>query len=347
MERCLQLAAMGAGYTSPNPLVGAVLVHEGRIIGEGWHQRFGGPHAEIECLQSVPDALQHLIPQSTLYVSLEPCAHHGKTPPCSLRIIQERIPEVVVGLRDPFPEVDGKGIQQLEAAGVRVTTGVLQHACAWQNRRFITRILRRRPYIVLKWAETADGKIAAMDGKPLAISGAVTNRLVHRWRSEEAAILVGRRTVETDDPQLTNRLWTGPSPVRIVADRQLSLSRSQRIFQPDRPVIVWNARREGKEDNLQFVHAEGDDPGPFLEQMAAAGIDSILVEGGQEILLSFMHYGYVDEIRHIQSTRVQVPRGIPAPALSLPPDRAFQVRQSRIGDDIITYFEAKDGMPVG
>src|SRR5688572_15474429 len=200
MYRCLQLAEQAAGYTAPNPMVGAVLVHGQRIIGEGYHKLYGQPHAEVNCVNSVAAADQHLMAESIMYVSLEPCAHFGKTPPCSDLIIEKKIPHVVIGCRDPFKQVNGKGIEKLQAAGVQVTVGVLEKEAASLNKRFIHFHTAHRPYIILKWAETADGKIAQEDFSRILISNELTNRLVHKWRSEEASILVGTNTARHDDP---------------------------------------------------------------------------------------------------------------------------------------------------
>ena len=337
MRRCLQLAALGAGRVAPNPMVGAVLVHEGHIIGEGWHRNYGGPHAEIECLDAVREADRPLISQSTLFVSLEPCAHYGKTPPCSLRIIQERIPEVVIGCRDPFPQVDGRGIEQLTQAGIRVVTGVLQQDAEYLNRRFFTLHRARRPYVVLKWAETRDGKIADPQGHPLAISGELTRRLVHRWRSEEAAIMVGRRTVEADDPALTTRYWIGLDPVRIIADPMLRLSGDKRVFTSGGRVIVLNTLREETDGHIHYVRVPGgDDPGPALQRLAALDIQSIFVEGGAALHHSFMRYGYADEIRRIVSRSVSAPGGTGAPVL--PDDTYRLLRSSRYGADTLYVY---------
>jgi diaminohydroxyphosphoribosylaminopyrimidine deaminase/5-amino-6-(5-phosphoribosylamino)uracil reductase len=316
MKRCLQLAALGAGRVAPNPMVGSVLVHEGRIIGEGYHECYGGPHAEINCLHSVAEVDKHLLPFSTLYVSLEPCAHHGKTPPCTDRIIRERIPEVVVACRDPFPAVNGKGIEQLQEAGLRVVPDICRDEARHLNRRFFTLHQANRPYIILKWAETADGKIAAPGGKPLAITNPLTSRLVHRWRSEEAAIMVGRKTVLADDPLLTNRLWTGPQPVRIVCDRQRRLPGSMRVFNAEAPTIILNTLEEGTNGNLQYLRVPGGDAlGPVLASLSGRGIQSILVEGGTELITSFMRQGYWDEIRRIISVTVLAPGGVDAPRM--------------------------------
>ena len=203
MHRCIQLAKLGAGYVAPNPMVGAVLVQRDRIIGEGYHQQYGGPHAEVNCIASVNETDKDLISASTLYVSLEPCSHFGKTPPCADMIIKHKIPKVVIGSRDPSKEVNGKGIEKLKAAGVEVEVGILENECKTLNRRFFIFNTQHRPYIILKWAQTADHKIAGITDERLFISSEVTNRLVHKWRSEEASILVGTNTALYDDPELT------------------------------------------------------------------------------------------------------------------------------------------------
>ena len=224
MHRCLELAEKAAGHVAPNPMVGAVLVHEGIIIGEGYHQIYGGPHAEVNCIASVPSSLQHLIQDSVIYVSLEPCAHHGKTPPCADLIIRHNIRHVVIGCRDPFVEVDGKGIEKLHAAGIKTETGILEKECRELNKRFFTFHTKHRPFIILKWAQTGDGKIGTENNR-LHITGSVTNRLVHKWRSEESAILVGANTALADNPQLTTRLWSGNSPTRLIIDPELRAAR--------------------------------------------------------------------------------------------------------------------------
>ena len=208
MQRCLQLADWGAGYTAPNPLVGALLVHENRVIGEGYHLQYGQAHAEVNCLQSVKPGDRHLIPFSTLFVSLEPCCHFGKTAPCTDLILREKIPKVVVGSRDPFPSVNGKGMEKLEARGVEVVFPVLEGLAKEKNRRFFTYHEQKRPYVILKWAESSNHHISSLDGRVL-ISNNLTNRLVHKWRTEEAAILVGTQTALLDNPALTARFWPG------------------------------------------------------------------------------------------------------------------------------------------
>ncbi|MBC7722390.1 MAG: bifunctional diaminohydroxyphosphoribosylaminopyrimidine deaminase/5-amino-6-(5-phosphoribosylamino)uracil reductase RibD, partial [Pedobacter sp.] len=214
MFRCLELAVLGKGNVAPNPMVGSVLVHEGRIIGEGYHQLYGQPHAEVNCINSVAENDKYLIPQSTLYVSLEPCSHFGKTPPCSDLIIKHDIKKVVVGCRDSYEEVNGKGIENLQQNGVEVVLGILENDCKNLNKRFFTFHTKKRPFIILKWAETANGKIASNTNERLLISNDFSNRVVHKWRSEEGAILVGTKTASLDNPSLNNRLWHGKNPIR-------------------------------------------------------------------------------------------------------------------------------------
>lgn len=316
MQRCLELALKGAGWVTPNPLVGAVLVYHNRIIGEGWHERYGQAHAEVNCIASVKPEDQHLIGSSTLYVSLEPCAHFGKTPPCSRLIIDKKIPTVVIGCRDPFPAVDGKGIEQLEQAGITVVVGVLEEACRQINRRFFTFHQQQRPWVIIKWAQTANG-ILGLTNERLHITNAITNRLVHRWRSEEAAILVGSGTVRTDNPQLTNRLWNGPSPVRMVIDRSLQLPVSSTVFREDARTIVFNAIKTGGENHLQYQQLQ---PGiPIFTQINtycyANGIQSILVEGGAQLLQHCLDAGWWDELRVITNQSMIKELGVQAPEL--------------------------------
>ena len=240
MSRCIELAKLGAGFTAPNPMVGAVLVYDNRIIGEGYHRHYGHAHAEVNCIASVKKEDEPFIRQSVLYVSLEPCAHHGKTPPCADLIIEKKIPMVVVGSRDPFKEVDGKGIEKLQAAGVEVQEDVLEKECIDLNKRFFTFHTWRRPYIILKWAQSDDGKIAKTGHSRVLISNDYTNRLVHKWRSEEASILVGTNTALMDNPSLDTRLWKGPNPVRLVVDKNLALPASLNVFDQKIKTIIFN-----------------------------------------------------------------------------------------------------------
>ena len=356
MWRCLELARPGGGYTAPNPMVGAVLVYEDRVIGEGYHQVYGQAHAEVNCVNSVAAEDVPLISRSTLYVSLEPCAHFGKTPPCADLIIRMRIPKVVVGCRDPFPQVNGKGIEKLLAAGVEVSVGVLEAECMELNRRFFTFNTLHRPYIVLKWAQSAIGRITGASaglaseggggaagatlgrvsggsgalgegvGERVLISNEYTNRLVHKWRSEEAAILVGTRTALVDDPSLTVRLWSGPDPIRLVIDKELTLPASLKLFDGGVRTIVFNMLRheEGGElsdegrKNLSYYQLANDSS--LVHQICQAlyqlKIQSVLVEGGARLLQSFIDEGYWDEARVITNNELELPGGLPAPVLS-------------------------------
>jgi diaminohydroxyphosphoribosylaminopyrimidine deaminase/5-amino-6-(5-phosphoribosylamino)uracil reductase len=336
MRRCLKLASLGAGHAAPNPMVGAVLVFEDRIIGEGYHRQFGGPHAEPECIDSVSEADRVLIGRSTLYVSLEPCAHFGKTPPCADLIIRSGIPRVVIGCRDPFPAVNGKGIGRLRAAGVEVTTGVLEKECIRLNRRFFTSHLHHRPYIILKWAQTANGLIAG-HGVRWHISNDITNRLVHKWRSEEASILVGPRTALLDDPQLTVRQWTGRDPVRVVIDKELQLPSSLKLFDGKVRTIVFNNLHHGPHGHLEHYQLATDSG--LIDQLVLAlhdlQLQSVLVEGGARLLQSFIEEDYWDEARVITSDELGPPDGLPAPLLK----NAHRVAHETILSDTIRYYE--------
>jgi diaminohydroxyphosphoribosylaminopyrimidine deaminase/5-amino-6-(5-phosphoribosylamino)uracil reductase len=315
MFRCLQLAAMGIGRVAPNPMVGAVLAHGDRVIGEGHHRVYGGPHAEVECLESVRPADRHLIPASRMYVSLEPCAHHGKTPPCADRIIREGIKEVHVACRDPFPDVDGKGIERMRAAGVKVEVGSMASEARELNRRFLTFHLARRPYIVLKWAESADGMIAGPGKVRTTISGPLANRIVHRWRSEEQAILIGSQTAAIDDPRLTARIPGGHDPLRIVIDRLLSLPAHLHIFTDGGQTVVVNIYRNDAEGSVRYLRIphEGDPLAHTLSGLYGLGVQSVLVEGGRFTLDAFLKEGLWDECRRIRSLHLQIPDGYPAP----------------------------------
>ena len=333
MWRCLELARLGGGYTAPNPMVGAVLVYEDRVIGEGYHRIYGQAHAEVNCVNSVVDEDVPLISRSTLYVSLEPCAHFGKTPPCADLIIRMRIPKVVVGCRDPFPQVNGKGIEKLLAAGVEVSVGVLEAECKDLNRRFFTFNTLHRPYIVLKWAQSANGRIAGAGlasgggvgaaggtgvGERVFISNEYANRLVHKWRSEEAAILVGTRTALADDPSLTVRLWSGPDPIRLVIDKDLTLPVSLKLFDGKVRTIVFNMVKHEEGENLSYYQLANDSS--LVHQVCQAlyqlKIQSVLVEGGARLLQSFIDEGYWDEARVITNNELELPGGLAAPFLS-------------------------------
>lgn len=327
MQRCLQLAQLGAGNVAPNPMVGAVLVFEDRIIGEGYHMKYGEAHAEVNCVNSVRPEEAHLISRSTMYVSLEPCAHFGKTPPCADFILRKNIPKVVVGCRDSFDQVDGKGIQKLKAAGVHVTVGVLQGACENLNRRFFHFHKNHRPCVILKWAQTQNGIIGNLNNNRLLISSGASNQLVHKWRSEEAAIMVGTNTAAADDPSLTTRLWPGADPLRVVIDMDLKLPGYLKLFNHEAATIVFNKHQNSIEDfkdktfikRKEVAYYQVTDTVSIVPQIMNAlyhlQVQSIIVEGGARLLQSFIDDDCWDEARVITNTRLTVSEGIPAPVL--------------------------------
>lgn len=334
MLRCLELAALGAGDVAPNPMVGAVLVYQDRMIGEGLHEKFGQSHAEVNCINSVKASEKDLISRATLYVSLEPCSHFGKTPPCSLLIIDQKIPEVVIGMQDPFAAVNGKGILQLKNAGIRVKTGVLEEKCKQLNKRFICFHQNKRPYIVLKWAQSVNGKIAGPDQERVLISNEYTGRLVHKWRTEEAAILVGTNTALLDDPLLDNRFWFGNPPLKMVVDRTLRLPGSLKLFHSGAQSVIFNELKESKQDHhfsrLDFNHL----PGEICKFCYNHQIQSVLIEGGSVLLQSFIDSGLWDEARVITNPKLQIEIGKDAPALK----SASLQSSERLLDDQINYF---------
>jgi diaminohydroxyphosphoribosylaminopyrimidine deaminase/5-amino-6-(5-phosphoribosylamino)uracil reductase len=318
MQRCLELAALGAGNVSPNPMVGAVIVHLDKIIGEGYHQKYGHAHAEVnavnDALNNYPNAAE-LFKQSTIYVSLEPCAHYGKTPPCADLIIKYQIPHVVVGCRDPFAQVNGKGIEKLQQAGIEVTVGVLEQECRDLNKRFFTRVQKQRPYIILKWAQTANGYFAPADGSQQWITGPEAKKLVHRWRSEEDAILVGKNTARIDNPQLNTRLWPGKSPKRVVIDRNLELDPNLHLFDNSVETFVFNAIKTDVQEKTKYIALEDFErfvPQYILFQLYLQDVQSIIIEGGAHTLNNFIEAGLWDEAR-IFTGEMLLPAGIKAP----------------------------------
>ena len=336
MLRCLQLARLGAGAVSPNPMVGAVLVHEGRIIGEGHHAAYGQPHAEVNCIASVNVENQHLIGQSVLYVSLEPCAHFGKTPPCADLIVSKQIARVVVACRDPFPEVDGRGIEKLQRAGTEVLVGVLEKEASELNRRFFLSQRLHRPYVILKWAQSINGNIAALDSSRVQISNPISNRLVHKWRSQEDAILVGTTTALVDDPALTVRLWKGRDPLRLVLDLDLRLPGHLKIFEPHGKIVVFNRLKDEQRGNCRFykLKDEGNLVAEMLTAMHNLEIQSVLVEGGARLLQSFIDSGCWDEARVISSGLLYISKGLAAPSLH----GADLRNRAKIMSDSIDYY---------
>ena len=337
MNRCLELAQLGAGYTAPNPMVGALLVHENRIIGEGYHRQYGEPHAEVNCLNSVTEENKPLIAASTLYVSLEPCAHFGKTPPCADLIIKNNIPRVVIGCRDLFAEVNGLGIQKLKDAGIAVTTGVLEPAALELNRSFFCFHKKHRPYIILKWAQTADGFIAKKNYEAVSISNDITNRWVHKMRATTAAIMVGTNTALHDDPALTTRNWTGHNPVRIVIDKKLQIDKTAALFHNNAPVIILNELEEKEEAHTSYVKINNEKEllPQLMQLLFEKNINSLMVEGGSILLQSFIDRGLWDEAYSITNEQLYINEGIAA--VQLPADK--KVGESYLLTDRIDHYK--------
>ena len=324
MRRCLELAQLGAGKVSPNPMVGAVIVHHGKIIGEGYHQRYGGAHAEVNAIQDVqekfPDA-DEIFKNSVMYVSLEPCAHFGKTPPCSDLIIRHQIPKVVIGCRDPFEQVDGRGIEKMRNAGIEVIEDILNEEGARINRRFFTRVRLQRPYLILKWAETADGFFAPETDEQKWITSQESKVLSHRWRSEEDAILVGKRTALIDNPELNVREWDGRNPLRIVLDRDLELPSSLHLFDQSQDTIVFNTKKTQIDGRIKFLEIEDWNILPQLiaYQLYLMDIQSVIIEGGAKTIQLFINAGLWDEARVFKAA-VKWGKGLKSPVLEPAPD---------------------------
>ena len=315
MNKCISLAKLGLGNTYPNPLVGSVIVCNGQVIGSGWHQKSGEAHAEVHAIRSVSD--QSLLPDATLYVNLEPCSHHGKTPPCTDLIIQSGIRHVVVGMQDPFDKVNGRGIKKLRQAGVRVDVGIEIVACRELNKRFITTIEKQRPYIILKWAETADGFLAPKNKKvteTVWISNLLSRTLTHQWRAEEQSILIGKQTALDDNPLLTTRLYKGPSPIRLLIDPKEEVSRNAKLFSPAQKVIVFTSNKSRTVNHIEYVSIDFSENGlqQILNFLFQKGIHSVIVEGGSKTLQHFIDSGLWDEAR-VFTGQEEFGNGITAP----------------------------------
>ena len=321
MYRCLQLAQKGEGFARPNPMVGAVIVHNGQIIGEGYHRQFAEAHAEVNAVLSVKD--QALLSSSTLYVSLEPCAHHGKTPPCAELIIEKKIPKVVIAVSDPNPKVSGKGIEKMQKAGIDVTIGILQKEAEKLNRVFFVNHLYNRPYVILKWAQSADGFIdhrrSTAEETPARISNDLTHSIVHRFRTHVQGIMVGTGTALLDNPQLTARKWFGNNPTRIVIDREAKIPSNAAIFNEDSTVIVFTQsdypikKRNVKTIVLDFSK---DTNRQILKHLYAEKIYSVLIEGGTRLLSTFIDKNLWDEA-YIEIAATKLISGVKAPEISM------------------------------
>lgn len=334
MRRALQLARQGAGHTSPNPMVGAVIVGpDGTIIGEGWHRKCGEGHAEVNAVASVNDP--SLLKDSTIYVTLEPCSHYGKTPPCAKLIIERGIPRVVVGALDPFVKVSGRGVAMLREAGVEVVVGVLEEECRMLNCRFMTAHTTGRPWVQLKWAQTADGFIALppeAGENPLHMSTPVTMRLMHRQRALCDAIVVGAATARIDDPSLTTRYWPGKSPLRVVLSRQLSIPDNLKLLNDGMPTIIYNSMKNETRGAVEYVKMDTSDPQIWLTDLYRRGITSVMVEGGTDVLQQMIDAGAWDEARIEVSPR-RVGQGTAAPSI-----KGNDQKQYLIDGNQITYL---------
>lgn len=314
MRRAIELAQKGLGSVSPNPMVGCVIVHGDTVIGEGYHQQYGGPHAEPNAVAAVKN--QDLLTESTVYVTLEPCAHWGKTPPCANLLVEKKVKKVIVGALDTNPLVAGKGIEILRAAGIEVVSGILEQEVRFQNRRFFCFMEKKRPYIILKWAQTADGFIARKNFDSKWISNSLSRQLVHRWRAEEDGIMVATNTARYDDPQLNVRDWAGRNPTRIVLDKHRALDQKLNLFDQSQATICYTGDYSEKRENLEFVAlGEKFDLGAILKDLYGRRIQSIIVEGGAKLLQSFIDQNLWDEARVFRSDTL-FGEGIEAPQFS-------------------------------
>lgn len=309
IKRCFDLALNGIGFVSPNPLVGCVITHNNKIIGEGWHKKYGGPHAEVNAVASVTD--KTLLSSSTVYVNLEPCSHHGKTPPCADMLVEHQVKKVVISNIDTNKLVGGKGIEKLRNAGIEVVTGVLEQEGRHLNRRFFTYMEQQRPYIILKWAQTSDGFISRRGSRD-QISNELSQKLVHRWRSEEDAFLVGTETAAIDNPRLNVREWTGRDPVRVVIDRNLRLDRSLHLFDGSQRTIIYNQIKD-EGDYVKFNNVID-----IIADLYKKKIQSLVVEGGATTLNLFIEAGLWDEARVFVSD-LEFHDGIKAPVIGSKP----------------------------
>jgi diaminohydroxyphosphoribosylaminopyrimidine deaminase/5-amino-6-(5-phosphoribosylamino)uracil reductase len=332
MQRCIQLASLGLGLTYPNPLVGCVIVHDGKILAEGWHQKAGCSHAEVNAIRQIQD--KEVLKNSTLYVSLEPCAHHGKTPPCADLIVEHQIPRVVIGTVDPFAKVNGLGVQKLKNAGIEVKIGVLEHESRELNKRFFTFHEEKRPYIILKWAQTADGYMGSLKEEQKWITNSFSKQLVHKWRAEEQGILVGFQTAKIDNPQLNLRLWEGNPPTRFVLDRNLELDHSLYLFDQTQPTIVFTEKEKKDVKNLKFLTSNfgSDFLQGILREIYEQEIQSIIVEGGRKTLDLFIGEGIWDEARVFSSSH-SWREGIQAPQI-----KGDLQLEKKIGEDTVKIW---------
>lgn len=335
MERCLLLAQKGWPHVSPNPMVGCVIVHNDQTIGEGYHEIYGGPHAEVIAINSVQD--KSVFPESTLYVSLEPCSHFGKTPPCADLIVSRKFKRVVIGCADPNPAVAGKGVAKLREAGIEVVENVLSDQCRELNKRFITYQEKKRPYIILKWAQTKDGFISRkypFRKEDNWITSPESKKLVHAWRAEEQAIMIGTNTAILDNPELTVRLVRGENPLRVVIDEHLSIPVGHHVFSPESETMIFTAIKAENLNHVTYVKTDfSKNILPFVMQtLCGKNIISIIVEGGAHLLNSFIEDGLWDEARVFTGTKI-FQDGVPAPVFS---GKEMEIRNSGT-DKLVIY----------
>ena len=334
MQRCLELARKGLGLTRQNPLVGSVIVYNDHIIGEGFHHQYGGPHAEVLAIRSVSDP--SLLKNSCLYVNLEPCAHYGKTPPCSMLIKETGIPRVVIGTTDPNPDVEGKGIKILMEGGAKVVSGILEEACRFLNRRFFTFHEQHRPFVILKWAETQDGFIdrnreQGQKSEPAWITNHTARMLVHKWRSEEISIMAGTNTILLDNPALNVREWPGENPIRIIPDKNGKLFEGLQIMDGESPTVIFTRSEniENKNNTIEYVAAENTEIRTLLNELYKRDILSIFVEGGAGLIQSFIFSDLWDETYRFSGNK-KFGSGVKAPVLEIKAEEILEFRGSRL-----------------
>jgi diaminohydroxyphosphoribosylaminopyrimidine deaminase / 5-amino-6-(5-phosphoribosylamino)uracil reductase len=334
MKRAMELAELGRGQTSPNPLVGCVIVHEGEIIGEGYHRKYGEAHAEPNAIASVKE--KHLLPNSTFYVTLEPCAHFGKTPPCASLLVEWKVKKVVIGATDTNPLVGGKGINLLKSAGIEVITGVLEKEIRIQNQRFFTFMEKKRPYLILKWAQSKDGFIARENFDSKWISNPYSRQWVHKWRSEEDAIMVGKNTALYDNPKLNVREWSGKNPTRVVIDKDLTLTEDLHVFDRSQPTLIYNKLKNQEDENLTFVQISNDfQTQEIIQDLYERKIQSVFIEGGSFLMNKLIENELWDEAR-VFTGSVSFGKGVLAPKINGLLDESFY-----ISDDKLEFWKNK------
>ena len=333
MQRALQLARLGAGAVSPNPMVGCVIVHDNKIIGEGYHQKYGQAHAEVNAINAVLD--KSILSKSTVYVTLEPCSHFGKTPPCADLLIKHQVKEVIICNNDPNPLVAGQGIEKLRQAGIEVRFGVLQEEGRELNKRFFTYLEKKRPYIILKWAESMDGFIAKKNYEAFQISNVLSRRFVHKMRSEEDAIMVGTNTTKYDNPTLNTRFWTGKNSSRILIDKDLSLPKSLHIFDNSQATICYNLLNDDILDNTILVKIPTNNSIEqfIIQDLYQRKIQSIIIEGGTILLQSFIDLGLWDEA-FILKSKLILEDGIAAPKIG-----GIEVMRENLGNNVLIKWK--------